>query len=86
VSDVAEIARGLTAAAHRAVIDFALWPKGCWQTAADVDEPGVVLNSLASKGCLERRTDPHVWGRGQYRVLPLGLAVRAHLSKEPDSE
>ncbi len=74
-----EIADNLTERQRMVVLNLNGWSG--WLSAEDTGFPGVTLNALSNKGCLDRRSDPRVWGRGQYRVLPLGFAVRAALSE-----
>jgi hypothetical protein len=81
---VAEVVAGLTGCQQ---MNLAILGEGAreWWAAHDADVPGVVANALVKRGLLERRRDPHVWGRAQYRLTPLGLAVRARLTQEPDN-
>lgn len=74
-----EVAKGLTVAQGVAI--SAIEGPGDWFHAAEYlgPRPGNAYSVLADKGFLERRSDPFVWGRGQYRLTSLGLAVRAHL-------
>lgn len=84
--DAAQIAEGLNP-------DTALLLKMCreeWFAATDLSwsragPTGNALTRLAERGMLERRTDPTVWGRGQYQLTPLGLEVRAHLKGVSDA-
>lgn len=44
-----------------------------WFSASDLGlanpaSVGATLNALQSRGYLERRSDPKVWGRSQYRL------------------
>ena len=46
-----------------------------WRPASDaislhMQSPGIVCSTLVGKGFLERRSDPDVWGRSQYRRPP----------------
>lgn len=63
---------------------LALWPEA-WMAASEVLGSRIAGNTasvLANKGLFERRSDPNVWGRSQYRLSALG---RAHLEGQTDA-
>ncbi len=81
MDDVARLVEGLTKA-QRAALGAS--PSDDWFAATIVTEQaiasaGSLLAVMARKGLFERRGDPTTWGRSQYCILPLGLAVRAAL-------
>jgi hypothetical protein len=43
------------------------WRPASHAISLHVQSPGIVCSALADKGYLERRSDPDVWGRSQYR-------------------
>ena len=71
MTDVAEIARGLSKA-QREMLEKGAWP--AWQRE---------LRETRVKSAMERKglcTFTHIIaGRGDFRLTPLGLAVAAHL-------
>lgn len=82
-AEIARVAAGLTKAKKRVI--FAA-PEG-WFAASHLTSrlaasAGSVLTILARAGLFERRSDPKVWGRSQYRLTADGLAIRALLSEE----
>ncbi|MEA3044533.1 MAG: hypothetical protein QOH47_2371 [Sphingomonadales bacterium] len=83
MSSAAEIAKRLTEAQRKALRPGLALAAGHWFHAAwfGGKRPGNVYSVLADKGFFERRSDPDVWGRSQYRITPLGLAVRAELKR-----
>lgn len=63
---------------------LAKWPDA-WMAASEVlglRIAGNVASVLADKGMLERRRDPNVRGRSQYRLSDIGRSLRDHLREE----
>lgn len=64
---------------------FLLWPDA-WMAASEVLGSRIAGNTasiLADKGLFDRRSDPNVWGRSQYRIVADYKAARAYLMSEP---
>lgn len=78
-TDVARVAAGLSEAQRDALHVARLE----WFAAVDVGCYGPPMAALAQKGVLEWRRDPNTYGRAQYRLTPLGLAVRHDLGEKP---
>lgn len=84
VAEIAAIVAKLTEA-RRAVFAAMLSERwNDWFSAADFANYNVAifgsqLSAMARLKLFERRADPRIWGRGQYRLSPLGLAVQSYI-------
>lgn len=81
MTDLNKLARGLTEAQRRTLN---MWPADGWFAASTIlglRIAGNIASILADKGCFDRRSDPEIWGRSQYRLTPLGLALKQHIER-----
>lgn len=84
--EVERVAAGLTATMREMLAEMVSERWHTWFSAADfpnynIASFGSLLNAMTMRGIFERRSDPKVWGRSQYRVTALLPALRTYLER-----
>lgn len=84
--EVERVAAGLTPTMREMLAAMISERWHAWFSAADfanhnVASFGACLNAMAMRDIFERRSDPKVWGRGQYRATDLFVALRTYLER-----